>query len=53
MITGGSPTIYVTDMDRAVAFYTQALGLKLRQRWENHYAEVDGGGGLIIGLCPV
>jgi catechol 2,3-dioxygenase-like lactoylglutathione lyase family enzyme len=52
MITGGSPTLYVKDMDQAVTFYTQTLGLKLRQRWENHFAEVDAGGGLIIGLHP-
>ena len=29
MIKGGSPTIFVTDMARAVAFYTEILGLRL------------------------
>jgi catechol 2,3-dioxygenase-like lactoylglutathione lyase family enzyme len=29
MITAGNVTVYVSDMDRAVAFYVNQLGLKL------------------------
>jgi len=52
MITGGNATVYVSDMDRAVAFYVDALGLTLSQRFGNHWAQVDAGGGLVIGLHP-
>jgi catechol 2,3-dioxygenase-like lactoylglutathione lyase family enzyme len=52
MITGGNVTVYVSDMDRAVAFYVNQLGLKLRQRWGNHWAEIQVGDTLVIGLHP-
>ena len=32
MIQGGLPTIYVSDMERAVRFYVDLLGLGLRFR---------------------
>ena len=51
MITGGNATVFVSDMDRAVAFYTATLGLKLRQRFGDHWAEVETSG-LVIGLHP-
>jgi predicted enzyme related to lactoylglutathione lyase len=40
---------WVADMDRAVEFYTGRLGLDLRMRHANDWAEVDGGG-VRIGL---
>ena len=52
MITGGYATVYITDMDRAVAFYVDVLGLKLGQRFANHWAEVRAGDNLLIGLHP-
>ncbi len=52
LIDGGSPTIYVSDLDRAVRFYTQTLGLGLLYRAGEHFAMVDAGGGLHIGLHP-
>ena len=52
MIHGGNATVYVSDMDRAVDFYTKTLGLKLEKRFGNHWAEVDAGPGLTIGLHP-
>src|SRR5262245_9847360 len=52
IITGGLPTIYVSDMDASVRFYTETLGLKLLERYGNHWASVDGGHGLTIGLHP-
>ena len=30
MIRGGNATLYVSDMDRAVRFYVETLGFKLR-----------------------
>ena len=51
-IRGGHPTIYVSDMDRAVAFYTESLGLSLVFRAGDHYAEIDAGDGLVLGLHP-
>ena len=52
MISGGNVTVFVSDMDAAVEFYTNVLGLKLTNRFGNHWATVDGGKGLIIGLHP-
>lgn len=43
-------TIMVTDMDESVKFYQQ-LGLTLKNRWENHYAQISTGD-MIIGLHP-
>ena len=50
MINGGNASVYVTDMDRAVAFYTDSVGLKLKNRVGTTWAEIDAGKGLIIGL---
>ena len=51
MFSSGIATVFVTDMDRAVKFYTDILGLKLMQRFENHWASVAAGQ-LAIGLHP-
>lgn len=52
MITGGNATVYVSDMDRAVTFYVETLGLTLEQRWGNHWAAIRAGQSLYIGLHP-
>ncbi len=52
MIAGGNPTLYVSELDRSIAFYTQALGLRLRSRPSAGWAEIDAGGGLVLGLHP-
>ena len=52
MISGGMPTVFVTDMDTAVRFYTESLELRLAQRYGNHWASIDAGHGLTIGLHP-
>jgi catechol 2,3-dioxygenase-like lactoylglutathione lyase family enzyme len=52
MIRGGNATIYVTDMDRAVAFYTQSLGMQLAFRAGDHWAMIDAGDGFQLGLHP-
>ena len=52
MIRAITATIYVSDMDRAVDFYTKILGLPLAGRWGNEYASIDLGKGAAIGLHP-
>lgn len=52
MVTGGNATIFVSDMDRAVVFYTEVLGLKLTNRFGNDWVTVEAGKGLTIGLHP-
>ena len=53
MIQAGNATLFVKDFDGAVRFYTEVLGLKLRFRAENHWAEVTPGKDLVIGIHPV
>jgi catechol 2,3-dioxygenase-like lactoylglutathione lyase family enzyme len=52
MFASGNITVYVSDMDRAVRFYTGTLGLKLAYRFGDHWASVEAGRGLTIGLHP-
>jgi predicted enzyme related to lactoylglutathione lyase len=51
-ISGGTASIYVSKMDRAIEFYTTALGLKLRIRMGEDWAEIEAGSGLVLGLHP-
>src|SRR6476620_1544227 len=52
MFSSGNVTVYVSNMDRAVRFYTEVLGLKLAYRFGDHWAAVEVGKGLTIGLHP-
>lgn len=52
MFSGGNATVFVSDLDLAVRFYTETLGLPLKERYENQWAAVQAGPGLIIGLHP-
>jgi catechol 2,3-dioxygenase-like lactoylglutathione lyase family enzyme len=52
MFSSGNVTIYVTNMDRAVKFYSETLGLKLAYRFGDHWASVELGKGLTIGIHP-
>jgi predicted enzyme related to lactoylglutathione lyase len=52
MISGGNATVFVSNMDRAIQFYTEALGLKLTNRFGDNWATVEAGKGLTIGLHP-
>ena len=52
MIAGGNATIFITDMDRSVRFYTESLGLTLAYRASDYFAMIDAGKGLMIGLHP-
>ena len=51
MILNGIVTIMVTDMDPASAFYTDALGFTLKNRYGGHWADIEAPG-LSIGLHP-
>jgi catechol 2,3-dioxygenase-like lactoylglutathione lyase family enzyme len=50
-IKSSNVTVMVGEMDRAIEFYTNGLGLSLVRRWGNHYAQVAAPG-VIIGLHP-
>ena len=52
MLYGGNATVYVSNMDQAVRFYTEVLGLTLTNRFGNHWATVQVGKTLVIGLHP-
>src|SRR5262245_30000050 len=52
MITSGNATVFVSNMDRAVQFYTEVLGLRLANRFGDHWATVEAGKGLTVGLHP-
>ena len=52
MISGGNATVFVSNMDKAVQFYTEVLGLRLAERYGDHWATVDAGRGFTIGLHP-
>jgi catechol 2,3-dioxygenase-like lactoylglutathione lyase family enzyme len=63
MISGGNATVSVSDLDAAIRFYAEQLGLKLTNRIGNQWATIDAGpsywtieeqpdAGLVIGLRP-
>ena len=43
MISGGNATVYVSDMDAAIRFYTESVGLKLTNRFGRQWATVEAG----------
>lgn len=51
MIKSGNVTVYVSDLERAVGFYTQTLGLQLKLNVPKHWAQVEAPG-ISIGLHP-
>ncbi len=52
MYATGNVTVYVSDMNRAVQFYSETLGLRLLYRFGDHWASLQAGNGLTIGLHP-
>jgi catechol 2,3-dioxygenase-like lactoylglutathione lyase family enzyme len=49
-INGGVASVSIKDMDRAIKFYTEQLGLSLKARIDNDWTEISAGGGFVIGL---
>jgi catechol 2,3-dioxygenase-like lactoylglutathione lyase family enzyme len=43
-------TIMVKNLDQSIKFY-ESIGLKLKERWEDHYAMVETSG-ITVGLHP-
>ncbi len=50
-IQSANVTIMVTNMDTAINFYTETLGLTLKNRHGDHWADIEGPG-IAIGLHP-
>ena len=51
LINSSTITINTSDLNRSIQFYT-SIGFSLRQRWDDHYAEMEAPG-IKIGLHPV
>lgn len=51
MIKQANVTLIVNDIERAVQFYTDVLGLHLKARYDNQFAQVEAPG-TIIALHP-
>ncbi|HJR71221.1 MAG TPA: VOC family protein [Gammaproteobacteria bacterium] len=62
MFSNGNVTVYVSDMDAAIGFFTNALGFTLTNRFGGQWATIHAGpsywtteevgAGLIVGLHP-
>ena len=50
MIRGGLVTLFVRDIDRAVRFYVETLGMKLIEEASGGWAVIDAGDGFRIAL---
>ena len=52
MFASANVTVFVSNMDAAVRFYSEVLGLRLLYRFGDHWASVEAPKGLTIGLHP-
>src|SRR5947207_136105 len=50
MIRGGLVTLFVRDVEHAVRFYVESLGMKLVEQAGTGWAVIDAGDGFRIGL---
>ena len=51
MVTGGNATVFITNMDVAIAFYTAVLGMAVTSHYGDDWATMNAGG-FTIGLHP-
>ena len=51
MLKKGNATVYVSDVDSALVFYNEILGMKIKSHWGKDFAELEMNG-LTIGLHP-
>ena len=51
LLKKGIATVYVSSVSRAVKFYSEILGMRVKSHWSEEFAEVEMPG-LIIGLHP-
>jgi catechol 2,3-dioxygenase-like lactoylglutathione lyase family enzyme len=51
MIKKANATIYVSDVDNAVKFYSDVLGMRVKSHWGKDFAEMETNG-ITIGLHP-
>jgi predicted enzyme related to lactoylglutathione lyase len=51
MVTGGNATVFISNMDAAIGFYTTTLGMTLKEHYGDHWATVESGG-FTVGLHP-
>jgi catechol 2,3-dioxygenase-like lactoylglutathione lyase family enzyme len=52
LVAGGHAIVFVSNMDAGVRFYTETLGLPLTNRFDNHFATVEVGRRLVLGIHP-
>jgi len=52
LLSGGHAIVYVNDMDAAIRFYVQTLGMKLTYRFESKFATMIAGRNLVVALHP-
>jgi catechol 2,3-dioxygenase-like lactoylglutathione lyase family enzyme len=52
LISGGHAIVYVSDMDAAIRFYADTLGLKLTYRFEDKFATIEAGRNLLLAVHP-
>ncbi len=50
-IINSNVTVMISNMDASIKFYTETLGLKLKNRYGDHWAEIEAPG-ITIGLHP-
>jgi catechol-2,3-dioxygenase len=53
MTNGGAARIDASDLWRAVKFYTETLGLRLRAGYQERWASIDAGNGFVLALHSV
>ncbi len=51
MVTGGNATVYISNMERALQFYSEVLGMTETSHYGDDWATVAAGG-FTVGLHP-